>query len=268
MYPAERHLAIVAVARAGTGRIAVTETSDRLGVTPETIRRDLAVMERQGLIKRLRGGAILSERAPFELSLHTRREFERSERRAIAAHVAAGLPEEGAILLDSGSMTLEIAMLIPDDRQLLVVTNSLPIASLLAGRNGLTVLSLPGRVRSVTQSTVGDWAGRRLEGLHVDVAVVGANGVHLDTGVTTTLPEEAEIKRGMLRAARRRVLAVTASKFGTTSFCHAADLVEFDLVVTDDRIEATTVEVLRAIGPSVHVAAARPSTDATEPAIE
>ncbi|SFN36264.1 DeoR/GlpR family DNA-binding transcription regulator [Mycetocola miduiensis] len=253
MYPAERHAAIVAAAHEGTGRIAVVETSERLGVARETIRRDLAVLERQGVVRRHRGGAVLIDRVPFELSLQTRQSTEARERRAIAERIVGDLPEEGSILLDSGSMTLEIAMLLPENRTLLVVTNSLPVAALLAGRERLTVLTIPGQARAVTQATVGDWAGRRLAQLHVDVAVVGANGVHLEAGVTTTLPEEAEVKRGMLRAARRRVLAVTASKFGAISFCHAADIAEFDVIVTDDRLDAATVAAASILGPEVHV---------------
>lgn len=256
MYPAERHAAILTAARDASGRISVAETSERLGVARETIRRDLAVLERQGAVRRQRGGATLVDRVPFELPIQTRRTTEADERRAIAAQVVADLPEEGVILLDSGSMTLEIAMLLPADSRLLVVTNSLPVAALLAGRPQLTVLALPGQVRAVTQATVGGWAQRRLDELHVDVAVLGANGVHLTAGVTTTLPEEAEIKRGMLRAARRRVLAVTASKVGTRSFCHAADLAEFDVLVTDDRVDAATAEELSAAGPAVRLVAA------------
>jgi DeoR family fructose operon transcriptional repressor len=255
MYPAERHAAILTAAREASGRISVAETSELLGVAKETIRRDLAVLERQGRIRRQRGGATLIERAPFESTLETRQSTEAAERRAIAGQVVADLPEEGVLLLDSGSMTLEVARLIPDGSRLLVVTNSLPVAALLAARPNLTVLALPGRVRAVTQATVGDWTQRRLGELHVDVAVLGANGVSVEAGVTTTFPEEAEIKRGMLRAARRRVLAVTASKFGTMSFCHAADLDEFDVLVTDDRVDSATAEEFSARGPAVHRAA-------------
>ncbi len=253
MYPAERYAAIVTAARAGAGQISVAESSERLGVARETIRRDLAILERQGVVRRHRGGAILTDRVPFELSLQGRRTSEPDERRAIAERVVADLPGEGAVLLDSGSMTLEIATLIPNDSRLLVVTNSVPVATLLARRERLSVLALPGRVRTVTQATVGAWAQRRLRDLHVDVAIVGANGVHPELGVTTTRPEEADIKRGMLLAARRRVLAVTASKFDATSFCHAADIADLDDIVTDDRIDPRTVAELSALGPAVHV---------------
>lgn len=254
MYPAERHAAILAGARDGDGALSVAELSSRLGVTPETIRRDLAVLERQGLIRRHHGGAVLARRSAFEPSLQRRREGERIERAAVARLVVEQLPEEGVVLLDSGAMTLEVAALLPHDSRLLVVTNSLPVVALLGGRPRLTVLALPGRVRAVTQATVGAWTVERLSGLHADVAVLGANGVGLTSGATTTLPEEAEVKRAMLGIARRRILAVTATKFGTTSFHRAAGLDEFDQIVTDDGLDPDTVEALAESGPELLLA--------------
>jgi DeoR family fructose operon transcriptional repressor len=254
MYPAERHAAILAGARNGDGALSVAELSDRLAVTPETIRRDLVVLERQGLVRRHHGGAVLAQRTPFEPSLQHRREGERTERAAVAALVVERLPHEGVIVLDSGAMTLEIAALLPDDRRLLVVTNSLPIIALLGGRPRLTVLALPGRVRAVTQATVGAWTVARLAGLHADVAVIGANGVGVTAGATTTLPEEAEVKQAMLGIAKRRILAVTSAKFATTSFHRAAGLEEFDQLVTDDGLDPDTVAALADSGPELLLA--------------
>lgn len=262
MYPAERHSAIIAEGSRSAGALIVTELSEHLGVTPETIRRDLVLLERQGLVQRRRGGAVLTER-PFELPLARRRDTEAAERRAVASAVVAGLPDEGVLLLDSGSMTLEVAMLLPAASRLVVVTTSLPVAALLAARPSLTVLALPGRVRPVTQATVGGWALHRLGELHADVAVLGANGVGVLSGATTTLPEEAELKRGMIQAARRRVLAVTASKFQGDSFCRFAGVSEFDRIVTDGRLDGDIAGALRASGADVLVAGGprRPARD-------
>lgn len=254
MYPAERQAAIIADARDGDGAVSVAQVSERLRVAPETIRRDLIVLERQGLVRRHHGGAVLTRRTPFEPSLQRRREGEHLERSAVARLVVEHLPDEGVIVLDSGSMTLEIAALLPDDRRLLVVTNSLPIVALLAGRPRLTVLALPGQVRALTQAAVGAWTVGRLAELHADVAVIGANGVGVTEGATTTLPEEAEVKRAMLGVARRRILAVTSTKFATTSFHRAAALDEFDTIITDDRLDAETITALADAGPELLLA--------------
>jgi DeoR family fructose operon transcriptional repressor len=265
MYPAERQDFIVVLGREHGGVVVVAELSLRLGVATETIRRDLALLERRGILRRHHGGAALIERAPFELPLQRRNDSESVERHAIATLIVEQLPEDTVVMLDSGSMTLEIAKQLPDDRRLMIVTNSLPIAAVLARRPNLSVLTLPGRLRAVTQATVGDWAHRRLRELRSDIAVIGANGVGIDSGVTTTLPEEVEIKRGMMRSARRRMLAVTASKFTTDSLCRVAQLDEFDLVATDDRLDADTVDALNLAGPELLVASTR-TRQATPPA--
>jgi DeoR family fructose operon transcriptional repressor len=262
MYPAERHAAILAAARAAdAGEVEVQQLSLQLGVTAETVRRDLTALERRGLVRRRHGGAALVTRPPFEPTLHQRSLEEAVERAAIAAAVVELLPEEGVLLLDSGSMTLEVAALLARrepragaSAALLVVTNSLPVARLLGGLPAFTVYALPGAVRSVTQAMVGPWAEERLAGLRADVAVVGANGVVAGEGAFTTLPEEAALKQRMLAAAAQRILAVTATKFGTASLCRFAGLDGLDTVVTDDRLDAATADLVRADGPELVLA--------------
>lgn len=236
MYPAERRLAILAEASAGDGRVSVAVLSARLGVTSATIRRDLDDLEREGILRRQHGGARLIRTLPFELSLPDRRSTEGVERARIARAVVERLPQDGVVLLDSGALILSLAEVFPANRRLMIVTNNLPAARLLAGHESLTTLVLPGRVRNLTQATVGEWTRSQLSGLNVDLAIIGANGVTVD-GVTTTIPAEASVKRAMIAAAQRRILAVTATKFGVRSFCGFAELDEFDEIVTDSRID-------------------------------
>lgn len=237
MYPTERRMAILAEARSGDGRVSVARLSARLGVTYATIRRDLDDLEREGLLRRQHGGARLVRTFPFELALRERTTTEREERARIAEAVVRMLPEDGVVLLDSGALMLSLAERFPNDRELMIVTNNLPAARLLAGKRSLTVLTLPGRVRGLTQAAVDEMARERLDGLRADLALIGANGVTMECGATTTIPAEAALKRAMMRAADRSILAVTASKFGQVSFCGFAELDEFERVVTDDRID-------------------------------
>ncbi|WP_431843037.1 DeoR/GlpR family DNA-binding transcription regulator [Calidifontibacter indicus] len=110
MYAAERHRRIVEEARR-TGRVAVAELAGSLGVTPETVRRDLTSLEEHGTVRRMHGGAIPVER--LEPTLATRTARSTDEKRRIAARALDEIPADGAVLLDSGSTTLAIAALIP-----------------------------------------------------------------------------------------------------------------------------------------------------------
>ena len=176
MYAEERLQLIVARARA-QGRVDVAALAAELGVTPETVRQDLTSLERQGLLRRVHGGAIPVERLGFEPAVGQRAEHYQEEKDRIAKAAIAELPVEGAILLDSGTTTARLAEMLPLDCELTVVTNSLPIALSLSVRPNLQVLVTGGRVRSRTLAAVGDWAGDALASVRVDVAFLGANGI-------------------------------------------------------------------------------------------
>src|SRR5918992_4907775 len=123
MYAEERQLEILSRARTA-GRVDVAGLADDLEVTQETVRRDLTVLERRGLVKRVHGGAIPVERLDYEPRLATRREQHAEEKQRIAQAALAEVPAEGAVLLDSGSTPEALARLITSDRELTVVTNS------------------------------------------------------------------------------------------------------------------------------------------------
>lgn len=266
MYPAERRQAILAEARSGDGRVSVARLSAHLGVTYATIRRDLDDLEREGLLRRQHGGARLVRTSPFELSLPMRAATEQAERGLVASAVVRMLPQDGVVLLDSGALMLSIAERFPRDRELMVVTNNLPAARVLGAFSNLTVLTLPGQVRRLTQATVDEISRSRLDGLRVDLALLGANGVTAEHGATTTIPAEAAIKRAMLTAADRSILAVSASKFTQVSFCGFAEVEEFERIVTDDRLdEATRAELADAGAELTVVSAESPAEPLAEP---
>ncbi|WP_166979651.1 DeoR/GlpR family DNA-binding transcription regulator [Paramicrobacterium fandaimingii] len=252
MYPAERQSAIVAAAHEHDGMLSVTSLSTELEVTTETIRRDLAALERQGIIVRTHGGARLAHGMPFEISLAKRQAEEADEKRRIALRAIEELPSDGVVLLDSGSLALVTASVFPD-ASIIVVTNNLPAIPVLKQRPNVTVMALPGRVRTISQGAVDEWTRQRLSTLNVDLVLLGSNGLTASAGVTTTIPDEAEVKRAMLLSAKRRVLTITASKVGLTSFCHVADLAELDTIITDSRIERDTADELHAGGPDIVV---------------
>ena len=134
--------------------------AEQFGVTPETVRRDLTVLERPGHVRRVHGGAIPIERFGFEPTLAARDAVLTAEKERIAKAALAELPEEGAILLDAGTTTRRFAELLPADRELTVVVNSPPLATLLARRANVTVMMLGGRVRGRTLAAVDDWGTR------------------------------------------------------------------------------------------------------------
>ncbi|HWS36562.1 MAG TPA: DeoR/GlpR family DNA-binding transcription regulator [Actinoplanes sp.] len=253
MYAEERQQEIVRRARA-EGRVDVVALAEAFGVTAETIRRDLTVLERSGVLRRVHGGAIPVERLGFEPALATRDAVLISEKERIAKAALAEIPEDGAIILDAGTTTARLSELLPADRELTVVVNSPVLAATLGLKPNLTVLLLGGRVRGKTLATVDDWALRPLADMYVDVAFMGANGISVERGMTTPDPAEAAVKRAMIAAARRVVLLADHTKIGNDYLAKFGALADLDLLITDngldgdlaDEVEATGVRVVKA----------------------
>ncbi len=237
MYAEERQQLIVERART-EGRVDVTTLAELFDVTAETVRRDLTSLERQGLLRRVHGGAIPVERLGFEPALATRDAAASSEKERIAKAALAELPNEGAILLDAGTSTARLAEILPLDRELTVVTNALPIAATLAARPNITVHLLGGRVRGRTMATVDAWAARLLADTYVDVAFMGTNGISVERGLTTPDVAEAEVKRAMIAAARRTVVLADHTKVGVDHFARFGAVTDVDVLVTDSGIDA------------------------------
>jgi DeoR family fructose operon transcriptional repressor len=241
MYAEERQQEILRLARA-EGRVDVPGLAADLDVTTETIRRDLTVLERAGVIRRVHGGAIPVERLGFEPALAARDAVMTVEKERIAKAALAEVPDEGAIIIDAGSTTERLATILPMDRELTVVVNAPPLAVLLAPRPNLTVIMLGGRVRGRTLATVDDWNLRMLSQLYVDVAFMGTNGLSPERGFTTPDPAEAAVKRAMIAAARRTVVLADHTKAGNDFLARFAELTDVDTVITDAGLDGELAE--------------------------
>ncbi|WP_329110641.1 DeoR/GlpR family DNA-binding transcription regulator [Micromonospora sp. NBC_01699] len=250
MYAEERQQEILRTARAD-GRVDVMALAEGMNVTAETIRRDLTVLERAGMLRRVHGGAIPVERIGFEPALATRDAVLIAEKERIAKAALAEVPDEGAIILDAGTTTARLAQLLPTDRELTVVVNSPVLAATLGPRPNISVLLLGGRVRGKTLATVDDWALRPLAEMYVDVAFMGTNGCSVERGMTTPDPAEAAVKRAMIAAARRVVLLADHTKIGNDYLARFGTVADLDLLVTDSRLDEELADEVEAAGVRV-----------------
>jgi len=253
MYAEERQQWIVERARA-VGRVEVAALAGELGVTTETVRRDLTTLERHAVLRRVHGGAIPTERLGFEPALAARDTVFTAEKERIARLALTELPDEGSILLDAGTTTSRLADALPTDRELVVLTNALPIAMSLSIRPNITVLILGGKVRGRTQAAVDAWALRALADSYVDVAFIGTNGISVERGLTTPDTTESAVKRAMIGAARRSVVLADHSKVGQDHLSRFAALDEIDTLVTDTGLDVQVAEEFRSLGLKVRLA--------------
>lgn len=257
MYPEERQQAIAAQV-ISQGRASVAELAQTYDVTTETVRRDLAVLDRAGVLRRVHGGAVPTRALHLvEPSVEAREATRAAQKQSVARAAAEFFPQSGAtILFDAGTTTARLAALLPQDRDLQVVTNSVPIAARLAGLGSVSLQVLGGRVRGLTQATVGDQAVATLAAMRVDVAFIGANGITARHGLSTPDPDEAAVKRAMVGCANFVVVVADSSKIGREEFVSFAPIQALDVLVTDaelsprERADLTTegLEVVVAQG--------------------
>lgn len=252
---------------AAEGRIDVITAADRLGVAPETIRRDLRVMERSGLLRRVHGGAVTADSDPIA-ALGRPATVDPADL-GWAAAVWALLPRTGTVLLGTGEPTLTLAKLIvseaDDLTELTIVTNSLDAALVLSRAPGLSVYNLGGTVSARTRAQEGDWALTELRRLHTDVSVICPAGLHHDHGLTQQTPAAAAVSEAEV-AAGTTVVALTAPEaLGGTALVRFAPVESVDLLAVAGTVPDGALRPYREAGIKIITGGPRTDQAAAEP---
>jgi DeoR family fructose operon transcriptional repressor len=239
VYAEERQQAIATLV-ISEGRASVSDLAQTYEVTTETVRRDLAALDRAGILRRVHGGAVPVRALHVVEPGVVERETTRADHKDRIARAAVEfLPiTGGSVLLDAGTTTGRVAALLPSDRDLVVVTNSVPIAARLAPMPTVSLQLLGGRVRGLTQAAVGEPLLRVLDTLRVDVAFIGTNGISVGHGLSTPDSEEAAVKRAMVRSANYVVVVADSSKVGREDLMSFAPISRVDVLITDSELSA------------------------------
>jgi len=248
-------LILQAVRNDGSAR--VSDLTQRLGVSDMTIRRDLEVLAREGLIEKVHGGAVMpGTSAGQEPALDSKLTFAQPEKADIARTAAALVRPGSAIALTGGSTTFALAQCLIDVPGLTIVTNSLRISNLFTSRpDGTTVPVLTGGVPVLSDTLVGPVADLTIRSLRFDLVFTGCYGIDPDAGLTTPNLAEAETNRAFIRAGRRLVVLADHTKWGVTSLSSFASLSEVAVLVTDDMLRPEAVDQAREHVGEVMVAA-------------
>ena len=226
------------------GSVDVAELARRFDVTTETIRRDLSDLQQRQLLRRVHGGAVPLERHHHEPMVDLRDMQNAAEKLRIGRDAIREVPEDGSVIIDSGSTGQRLAEVFPTDRRVHVVTNSLLTAATLVRRGVAELTVLPGGVRTNTFAMVDASTVEALRGLRVDVLFISCDGLSFQRGLTTPYRDESLVKRAMIESARRVVAIVDQSKFGNDQIFSYAALDEIDVLVTDTRADDDAATVL------------------------
>ena len=227
------------------GRVLATELAQTLGVSEDSIRRDLRELAASGVCKRVYGGAIAM--TPNTGSFSERSHENVASKLRLAAAAVQLLQAGQFVFLDSGTTNLEIARALPD-MPLTVATNSIPIAAALLGRQQLDVTLIGGRMDHRIGGTIGTAAALEVQAMRPDICFLGTCSVDIELGIGTTIAEEAAFKRLLVRQCSQIVLAVTNQKLGTASPFAVTPLNEVSRLVIEADAEPHKVQQLQGSG--------------------
>ena len=242
----------------------ILELSRQLGVSRETVRKDLVEMEQEGLLKKTYGGAVL-DRANAETDYERRRGENSEEKRRIARAALSYIEPGDTIYLDYGSTVYALAEELVSFKELTVVTNTIPVVNLLLHAPGIELIILGGNVRKNEDSIFGTFGLNAANGIYVDYGFFGCAGVDVHAGVTNYHMGEIELSKTMTEHSRATVLLADSSKFGRSALYKTTSLGDIDFLITTElptdlrrECQELGVEIVETDRPAVERPAARP----------
>ena len=231
----------------------VSELAAAMAVTEMTIRRDLEVLERDGVLERFHGGARMLISSSYEPPLTLRERMHSEEKRSLARGVSELLRDGDTVILDGGSTGIAVARALTG-RRLTVCPLSLRVAWELAQSSSITLLMPPGSVRHGELSLSGPDTTEHLARHHFDHYVMTASGFSVTAGLTEWNADDAAVKRAALGGAKRTTAAVDASKFGRDAFATICDLsAPASLIVAGLTAGADRDAITRAVASVIEV---------------
>ena len=219
--------------------VSVAQLARSLYVSEATVRRDLSDLERRGLIQRSYGGAVLVEGLSGEIPLAVREGHRQREKDAIAAAAAKLVSDGNIIILDSSSTTYAMVKFLSGKKDLTTLTNGAKTAISL-GELHTRVYATGGRLRENSLSYVGESAITFVESYHADILFFSCRGIVCGEGLYESSPDEAALRRAMMKNVAKKVLLCDDSKLGAYSFHKICDIGEINTLILNTVVDAKT----------------------------
>ncbi|HEY44683.1 MAG TPA: DeoR/GlpR transcriptional regulator [Anaerolineae bacterium] len=235
------------------GRATVPELSKMFIVSEATIRRDLEELDGRGWIRRTHGGAIRLERAAKEPPMIHRISEEQDAKARIGHEAAKMIQDSETIFLGSGTTVLEVVRYLPEDIQLTVITNSLPIINELADRDKVELIVIGGMLRQSELSMVGHIAEQAVREFRADRVFMGMRAIDASHGFTNDFLPETMTDRAILNIAPQIIIVADHTKFGRLSSVLVAPVTAAHVIITDKETPQEIASELEELGLEIRV---------------
>ncbi|MEU9129581.1 DeoR/GlpR family DNA-binding transcription regulator [Kitasatospora sp. NPDC048540] len=234
------------------GKVVAKDVAAELGISEDSVRRDLRDLAAEGLCQRVYGGALPA--SPAVVDYTARQRLAPDGKRKVAAAAAALLRPGGTLILDGGTTALAVAHALPPDLACTVITHSPTIAVALLEHPRAELFLLGGRIFKHSAVACGAAAVEAAQNVSADLCLLGVTGVHPEAGLTTADAEEAAMKRALAARAADTYILASSEKIGTASQFRALPWAKVGGVITDadprdpviGQLEALGVEILAA----------------------
>lgn len=247
----QRRAAIISHAQQH-GKVRATPVAKQLGVTVQTLRRDLRHLCDTGVLERVHGGAVLPS-GVLNIGYGDRRSLNRDAKDRIGKRVAQFVPDHASMFLNIGTTTEAVARALTQHRNLMVVTNNLNVVSILSTVPTCRVVVAGGNLRQSDGGLVGDLAALAIARFKVDLAVIGCSAIDPSGDLLDFDPEEVRVSREILDAARSAIVVADTSKFTRKAPVRIGHLSEVDHFVTDARPPSPLMEQCRTWETQLHI---------------
>jgi len=222
-------------------RLVTNDLPQMFNTTSVTIRKDLAILEQRGLLKRTHGGAIKPKKLFPGLALTEKEKINQEEKMRIAKKAAKFISEGDTIILDSGSTTSLIAKEIIHLKNITVITNAINIANILLNSE-FEVILIGGSLLKDTSTLVGPLADESLRKISADKLFLGVDGIDFEVGLTTPNIYEAQTSRVMMDVSGDVILVVDASKFGRRSLGVISKVSDVNSIITTKKLSESELK--------------------------
>lgn len=249
MLAIERHRRILGLLR-DSDSLRTSEVSAALAVSDETVRKDFEVLEKQGKLLRMHGGASRVEKIRRELAFTERQAIQREEKRAIAKLAASRIQANETIFLDASSTVLTLAEFLPD-LPLTILTNALNVLTALADRPNLDLMSTGGLFDSKSRSFIGLTAEKSLQRYNIHRSFLSGSGLDLERGASESNARQAAFKERVIATSEEVVFLADHTKLGRKASFFFAELKEIHCVITDRGADAAWLRDIESAGVQV-----------------
>ncbi|MGP2439850.1 DeoR/GlpR family DNA-binding transcription regulator [Streptomyces sp. JW3] len=236
------------------GVLSVQQITRLLGVSHMTVRRDIAELEKKGMVFSVPGGVRIAGAIHSEPGFLDKSQVEQPQKRAMAAEAARLVRDGMTVYLDAGTTLLAMVPVLAQRQDLTVVTNDFTTIGRLMDTPHLDLVHVGGRVDVSNRSSVGRLAADTLRQLALDVAFISTSSWDLLRGITTPSEAKVEVKQAAMACAAHSVLVAGSSKYGTFGRYRVAPLTAFDTIVTDAELTDAAAEGIRGGGSSLVLA--------------